>query len=119
MQCDYLLGFQTKRRINESILLQKWPRNVSNTKDNAYETIVLAYSRELDLLVLASSITKSYVEEDNSPPYLRDVIINLKEETMNSKDTTSVVTPQSAMSSNKLNDPLMACSLGQYVWSKV
>jgi len=29
-KCDYLLRFQTNRRINESILLQKWPKNISN-----------------------------------------------------------------------------------------
>jgi hypothetical protein len=56
-------------RINKSILLWKWPRNTSNAKKNAYETLILAYSRELDLLVLANFIIKSDVEEENSPPY--------------------------------------------------
>jgi hypothetical protein len=48
-QCDYLLRFQAKRRINKSILLRKWSRNAFDVEDNAYETLILVYSRELDL----------------------------------------------------------------------
>jgi hypothetical protein len=66
MQCDYLFGFQAKRRINELILLRKWLKNISNVEDNAYETPIFAYNRELDLLVLANCIIISDVEEENS-----------------------------------------------------
>ncbi len=114
-----MLGFQIERRINESILLQKWLRNTSNIKDDAYETLVLAYSKKLDLLVLASSITRSDVEEESSPPSLEDVVTNSKEETTNLEDTTPALTPQFATSSNKLNDPPMALGSTQYVLNKV
>jgi Leucine-rich repeat (LRR) protein len=74
-----------------------------NTKDDAYETPILAYNRELDLLVLANFITKNDVEEEGSPPYPKNVVMNSKKETMNSKDATPMATPQFATRSNKLN----------------
>jgi hypothetical protein len=37
--------------------------------------------------MLANSITKSQVEEENSPPYPKNIMTNLEKETMNSKDT--------------------------------
>ncbi len=55
------------------------------------------------------------MEEENSPPYPEDSMIDLEEETMNFEDTTPVVTLQFAMSSNKLNDPTMAPGSTQYV----
>jgi hypothetical protein len=73
----------------------------------------------LDLLVSANNITKSNVEKENSPPYLEDVMMDPKEETMNLEDTTLVTTPHFAMGSNKLNDPTMALGLVQYVHNKV
>jgi hypothetical protein len=33
------------------------------------------------------------VEEESSPPYLEDAMMDSKEEMMNSKDTTSIMTP--------------------------
>jgi hypothetical protein len=77
-QCDYLLGFQVDKRMNKSILLRKWPRNSSDVVNDAYETPILAYNRELDVFVLANSITISNVEEESSPPYSEDVVINSK-----------------------------------------
>jgi hypothetical protein len=41
-QCDYMLEFQANMKINDSILLWKWPRNIFNVENNAYETLVLA-----------------------------------------------------------------------------
>jgi hypothetical protein len=114
-QCDYLLKFQANKRINKSILLQKWPRNAFDAKNNAYETLVLAYSKKLDILVFVNSITRSNVEEENPPPYLEDVVTCSKEEMMNLEDTTPMVTSQFATSSNELNDPPMAPSLAQHV----
>jgi len=68
---------------------------------------------------LASFIIGSNVEEENSPPYPKFVVMNLLEETMNSKDTTPVATPQSIMGSNELNYPPMALGSAQYVRNKV
>jgi hypothetical protein len=47
-QCDYLLGFQTPKRISDSIFKKKWPRNESNAKDDLYVALTFAYSREMD-----------------------------------------------------------------------
>jgi len=54
-----MLGFQVDKKINESILLRKWPRNASNVKDNAYETHKFAYNKELDILVLVNKLLKT------------------------------------------------------------
>jgi len=116
--CDYLFKFQAKRRINESILLRKWPKNAFNIEDNAYKTQVLAYSKELDLLILAINIIRSDVEEENSPPYPKDVMIDSKDETMNLEDTTPVVTLQFIMGSNELIDPRIAFGSNQFVQNK-
>jgi hypothetical protein len=76
-----LLEFQVDRRINELILLQKWLNNAFNTKDDALKTPILVYNRELDVLVSTNSIIKSNVEEESSLPYLKDAMMDLKEET--------------------------------------
>ncbi len=80
-------------RINESILLQKWPKNNSNIVNDAYKTPILTYSIELDVFVSANSITISDVEEENSPPYLEDAMIYSKNETKNLEYTTPMATP--------------------------
>jgi len=59
------------------------------------------------------------VKKESSPPYLEDVVMDPKEETMNLEVTTSVTTPHSTMGSNKLNDPTMALGLVQYVQNRV
>jgi Leucine-rich repeat (LRR) protein len=94
-------------------------RNVLNVKDDAYETLIFAYSRELDLFVLTSSITISNVEKESSPPYLEDTVTDSKEETTNLEDTTLMVTPQSTMGSNEPNDPPMAPSSTHYFRNRV
>lgn len=43
-----MLRFQANFRINESLLVKKWPRNVFNVEDNAYETPTLAYNKDVD-----------------------------------------------------------------------
>ncbi len=103
-----MFGFQIEKRISESILLWKWPRNTSDIEDNAYKTPIFAYSKKLEFLILVSCITKSDVEEENFPPYPEDAMMDLEEEMTNLKNTTLVATPQSTMGSNKLNDPPMA-----------
>lgn len=93
-QYDYLFGFQGERTIiSKSILFWKWWKNVENVENDAYETPIFAYNRKLDFLILANNITKSDVEEESSPPSLKDAMTNSKEKTMNSEDTTSAATP--------------------------
>jgi len=99
-------------------LLRKWPKNAFNIEDNAYKTQVLVYSKELDLLILAINIIRSDVEEENSPPYPKDVMIDSKDETMNLEDTTPVVTLQFIMGSNELIDPRIAFGSNQFVQNK-
>ncbi len=108
-------------------MLQNWPRNASNTKDNEYETLVLAYSRKLDSLMLASCITRSPKEEESSPPHTEDVLMDSKEEIentlppfqgyagMDSENMAPTPTPQSAMGSNKFNDSPMEPGSTQYI----
>ncbi len=81
-------------------MLWKWPRNAFDVENDAYETLVLTYSKNLDILILANSITRSDVEEESSPPYPEDVVIGSKKEMMNLEDTTPMITSQFAMSSN-------------------
>jgi hypothetical protein len=52
-------------------LLQNWLINAFDIKDDEDETPMLTYSKELDSLVLASCITKSLEEEENSPPHIK------------------------------------------------
>jgi len=113
-----LLRFQVDKRINESILLQKWLRKASNVEDDAYETPIFANSKELDVLVSTSSIIKNDVEEENSPPYLEDAVMDSKEEMTNMENSTPTTTPQSATNSNEHNEPLMEPSSAQYVRKK-
>lgn len=74
-------------------MLQKWLRNIFEAEDDEYETLILAYNRELDLLVSTCSITRINVEEKNSPPYPKNVVMDLEKETKNSKNTTLAATP--------------------------
>jgi hypothetical protein len=55
-------------------LLWKWPRSASDTGDDAYQTLVHAYRKKLDVHVLANYIIKSDVEKEISPPYLEDAM---------------------------------------------
>ncbi len=55
-------------------MLRKWSRNVFDDEEDAYETPIFIYSRELDIPILISSIIRSDVEKDNSPPYPKDVV---------------------------------------------
>jgi len=76
-QCDYLFGFQDERKIiSKSILLWKWWKNVENVENDAYKTPILTYNMKLNFLVLANNITKSNVEEENSPPSPKDAMTN-------------------------------------------
>ncbi len=92
-QNDYLLGFQFERRINELILLWKWLRNAYDVEDNAYKTPIFTYNKKLNLLVSTNNIIGSSMEEESSPPYPKDAMINSKKETTNLEDTTLTTTP--------------------------
>jgi Leucine-rich repeat (LRR) protein len=74
-------------------LLQKWPRIIYDVEDDAYETLVFAYNRKLDVIVSVSSITRSDVEEESSPTYPKDAMTNSKKEMMNLEETTHATTP--------------------------
>ncbi len=52
------------KKISNSILENKWPRNDSNVKDDPYKALVFTYSRELDQLVEANTISNEVEEED-------------------------------------------------------
>jgi hypothetical protein len=58
------LKFQTSKKINDSILERKLPKNNSNIKDDPYETLVLVYNMEMDQLMEANTISNK-VEEKN------------------------------------------------------
>jgi FtsZ-interacting cell division protein ZipA len=58
------LGFQASKKRSNSILEKKWPRNNTNVKDDPYETLALAYNREMDQLMVAKAINNK-VEEEN------------------------------------------------------
>ncbi len=88
-QCDYLFKFQAERRINKSLLLQNWSKNAFDIEDNEYETLVLAYNKELDSLILANYITRSLKEEESSPPHIEYVVMDSEEETKNMLPTLS------------------------------
>ncbi len=36
-QCNYLVGFQASRKINDSILEKRWPINNTDAKDDPYQ----------------------------------------------------------------------------------
>jgi hypothetical protein len=100
-------------------LLQKWLKNAYDVEDNAYETLLFACSKKLDVLISTSFITKSDVKEESFPPNLKDLVAYSKEETTNMEDSISTTTPQFAIGSNKLNDPLMEPNSTQYVKKKM
>jgi hypothetical protein len=49
MQCDYFLGFWDKSfyHLKDAFLQRKWPKEVSNSKDDLYKSFWLVYSREI------------------------------------------------------------------------
>jgi hypothetical protein len=56
--CDYLLGFQEPKKINDSVLKKKWPKNDLNVEDDPYETLILAYNKEMNQLAMAITTPK-------------------------------------------------------------
>jgi hypothetical protein len=104
----WLLTWIPSRMLNKWINLQKnWPRNISNIKDDPYESLVFAYSIKMDQLVPISSITTSKLEEPNSPTYLEGIMTNLNDE----EKTTPLGTPRSTMGWNDMNPTLVKPSL--------
>jgi hypothetical protein len=75
-------------------LLRKWPNNAYDIEEDAYKTPIFTYSKKLDILVSTIYIIISDVEEESSPIYPEDVVTYSKKETMNLKDTTSVIMQQ-------------------------
>ncbi len=98
------------------------PRNAFDVEDNAYESLVLVYSKELDIFVSTSSITGSDVEEENSPPSSKDPVIDSEEETTNLEDTTPITTPQFTMGvpgQKTIRMPIPQGGAKYYIWGKV
>ncbi len=54
------------KKINDSIFFIKWSWNDIDAKDDQYETLALAYNKEMDQLVVANTISNE-VEEENNP----------------------------------------------------
>jgi len=50
------LGFQASRKIRDSILKKRWPRNDTDEEDDPHKTSALAYNREMDQLVVANTV---------------------------------------------------------------
>jgi hypothetical protein len=42
-----------QKKINDSILEEKWPKNNLNVRDYPYDTLVFTYSRKMDQLWMA------------------------------------------------------------------
>jgi hypothetical protein len=51
------------------------------------------------------------VEKESSIPYPKDVMTNLNEWNIDSKDTILAITPHFEMGSNEVTNPLMAANL--------
>jgi hypothetical protein len=43
-----LLGFNAPKKINNSILENKWLRNYSNVEDDPYKAPIFAFNEEMD-----------------------------------------------------------------------
>ncbi len=64
-QCNYLLGFNApQKKKKKSIEKKNWPRNNADAKDDPYETLILAYSKEMDQLVEVNIIRNEVDEND-------------------------------------------------------
>ncbi len=53
------------KKINNSILEKKWPRNESYVEDNPYEAPTFTYNNEMDQLVETNTITNEVEDEDS------------------------------------------------------
>jgi hypothetical protein len=58
------LGFQASKKISDSFLENKWPKNDTYAKDDPYETPTFTYNRETDQLMVANTINNE-VEKEN------------------------------------------------------
>jgi hypothetical protein len=52
-------------------------RNAKDSKDDLHVSLVFAYSKKMDQLVLANNITNNGVEESSLPTCLKEVMIDL------------------------------------------
>jgi hypothetical protein len=128
------MGFQVSKKINDSILEKRWPRNDTDVKDDPYETPTLVYNREMNQLVVAN-IINSEVEKENilglndkegsegpETTHLRDTIIDSDEEKEESMTPRSKMdeemeestTPRSRMGSNNVNSTTRKIGSIQY-----
>ncbi len=129
------MGFQVSRKINDSILEKRWPRNDTDVEDDPYETPTLVYNREMDQLVVAN-IVNNEVEEKNilgsddkeesegpETTHPRDTTVDSNEEkeepaTPRSKMDEEVeesTTPRSKMGSNNVNNTKRKIGFTHYI----
>ncbi len=62
--CNYLVGFQASRKINDSILEKIWLKNNTDAKDDPYQTLALSNNKEMDQLMVANTINNEVNVED-------------------------------------------------------
>ncbi len=84
-------------------LTKKWPNNTSNLEDDPYESLVFAYNKKMDQLVVANNIITCEVEDPSSPPWPEVTMMDWDEVTTDLEETMSVSTPSSTISSNEMN----------------
>ncbi len=114
LTCDYLLGFQTSRKINDSVLEKRWPRNDTNAKDDPYKTLALVYNREMDQLMVANLLNiemkkKNILRLDDEKESKGLEITYPKDTTTDSdEDQENLSTPRSKMDKEeeKLTTPI-------------
>ncbi len=63
-QCNDLVGFQASKKINDSILKKRWPKNHTDAKDDSYQTPEISYNMEMDQLMVANTINNGVDAED-------------------------------------------------------
>jgi hypothetical protein len=58
------MGFNVPKKIIDSILKKKWPKNNLYVEDDPYKALVFTYSKEMDQLVEVSTNTSEVEEKD-------------------------------------------------------
>jgi hypothetical protein len=78
-QCDYLLGLHSERRKTfNNTIWKKWLENNLDPKNDAHETFVFIYNRNINTLV-QDLTTCSKVDKQNMPPYIKWSFWNINE----------------------------------------
>jgi hypothetical protein len=117
------VGFQTSRKINNSILEKRWPRNNTNAKDDPDQTLAFSYNMEMDQLMVANTINNEVDAKDilglngkkqnevQETTYMENTMTDLEEE----PEATKLTTPRSEMGSNDVNNTPKEYGYAQFV----